>query len=151
MLRTYQCGCSIDDSILYPCRDHTTDAQLAGDDKILHRGNYMEGQVDKLEGKKHDGGKPPIGLISSAFIFEVAKVLEFGAHKYDAWNWKGGFRWVRVTNAVLRHIFSWLGGEDKDPETGISHLAHASCGLMFLIDFEINKLGEDDRWKKPNK
>jgi hypothetical protein len=74
-------------------------------------------------------------------------VLEFGAKKYDPWNWKGGFKWARVASAVLRHIFSWLGGEDKDPETGLSHLSHASCGLMFLIDFEVNKLGEDDRWK----
>lgn len=109
--------------------------------------HIMEGQTDKLTGKKHDGGKAPIALISSSFIFEVAKVLEFGAGKYDAWNWKGGFKWVRVSSAVLRHIFSWLGGEDKDPETGLSHLAHASCGLMFLIDFEVNKLGEDDRYK----
>lgn len=107
----------------------------------------MEGQTDKLTGKKHDGGKAPIALISSTFIFEVAKVLQFGAGKYDPWNWKGGFKWARVASAVLRHIFSWLGGEDKDPETGLSHLAHASCGLMFLIDFEVNKLGEDDRWK----
>lgn len=109
--------------------------------------HQMEGQTDKLTGKKHDGGKAPIALISSTFIFEVAKVLQFGAGKYDPWNWKGGFKWARVASAVLRHIFSWLGGEDKDPETGLSHLAHASCGLMFLIDFEVNKLGEDDRWK----
>jgi hypothetical protein len=107
----------------------------------------MEGQVDNLTGKKHDGGKAPIALISSTFIYEVAKVLEFGAKKYDPWNWKGGFKWARVASAVLRHIFSWLGGEDKDPETGLSHLAHASCGLMFLVDFEVNKLGEDDRYK----
>jgi hypothetical protein len=53
-----------------------------------------------------------------------------------------------VASAVLRHIFQWLGGEDKDSETGLSHLAHASCGLLFLIDFEVNKLGEDDRYKK---
>jgi hypothetical protein len=102
----------------------------------------------KLDGKKHDGGKPPMALLSSDALFEIAKVLEFGAKKYDAWNWKGGFKWVRISSAVLRHIFSWLRGEDKDPETGLSHLAHASCGLMFLLDFEVNHLGEDDRYKK---
>jgi hypothetical protein len=108
----------------------------------------MEGQIEKLNGKKHDGGKPPMALLSSDALFEIAKVLEFGAKKYDAWNWKGGFKWVRISSAVLRHIFSWLRGEDKDPETGLSHLAHASCGLMFLLDFEVNHLGEDDRYKK---
>lgn len=113
-----------------------------------HKENLnMEGQLDKTIGKKHDGGKPPMALLSGAALTEIAKVLEFGSKKYDSWNWKGGFKWSRLASAVLRHIFSWLSGEDKDPETGISHLAHASCGLMFLLDFEVNKLGEDDRYK----
>lgn len=110
-------------------------------------GHKMEGQVEKSTGKKHDGGKPSMALLSPAALIEVAKVLDFGAKKYDAWNWKGGFKWGRLASAVLRHIFAWLSGEDKDPETGLSHLAHAMCGLMFLVDFEVNKIGEDDRYK----
>lgn len=98
-------------------------------------------------GKKNDTGKPPMALLSGAALTEVAKVLEFGSRKYDAWNWKGGFKWTRLGSAVLRHVFAWLGGEDKDSETGLSHLAHAMCGLMFLVDFEVNKLGTDDRYK----
>lgn len=116
---------------------------------VYKRYPIMEGQLDKVEGKKHDGGKPPMALLSGAALTEVAKVLEFGAKKYDSWNWKGGFKWSRLASAVLRHIFSWLSGEDKDPETGLSHLSHAACGIMFLIDFEVNKLGEDDRYKVP--
>lgn len=107
----------------------------------------MEGQIEKLTGKKHDGGKPPMALISGTALAELAKVLEFGAKKYDPWNWKSGFVWSRLASAVLRHVFSWLSGEDKDPETGLSHLAHAMCGLMFLVDFEVNKIGQDDRYK----
>lgn len=100
-------------------------------------------------GKKNDTGKPPMALVSSVFIEEIAKVLDFGRVKYSAWNWKEGFVWSRVASAILRHTFAWLRGEDKDPETGLSHLSHAACGLMFLIDFEINKIGQDDRYK-PN-
>lgn len=108
----------------------------------------MEGQVDVNTGKKHDDGKPPLALLSSSALIEIAKVLDFGAKKYDPWNWKGGFKWSRVASAVLRHIFAWLGGEDKDPETGLSHIAHAGCGILFILDFEVNKLGTDDRYAK---
>jgi hypothetical protein len=98
-------------------------------------------------GTKHDTGKPPLALLSGAALTEVAKVLEFGSRKYSAWNWKGGFVWSRLASAALRHLFAWIGGEDKDPETGLSHLAHCLCCLMFLLDFEVNKLGTDDRYK----
>lgn len=98
-------------------------------------------------GTKHDSAKPSIALIPSEAVEEIAKVFTFGAVKYDSHNWRKGFTYVRVSSAVLRHIFSWLSGEDKDPETGLSHLAHAACGLMFLITFEVTKTGTDDRFK----
>jgi hypothetical protein len=100
---------------------------------------------DEQGGKKSDTGKPPMALLSGAALAEVAKVLDFGQKKYDAWNWSKGFVWSRPASAALRHIFQWLGGEDKDSETGLSHLAHAMCELMFVLDFEVNKIGTDDR------
>jgi hypothetical protein len=117
-------------------------------DLSVHLSEHQVEVTTENGGKKNDQGKPPMALLSSTFLFEVAKVLDFGSKKYNPWNWKGGFVWSRVISAVLRHIFQWLGGEDKDSETGLSHLAHAACGLMFLIDFEVNKLGTDDRYKK---
>ena len=104
--------------------------------------------MSELQGVKHDEGKAPLALLSGAALTEIAKVLEFGSRKYSSWNWKGGFKWSRLSSAALRHLFAWLGGEDKDPETGLSHLAHLGCCVMFLLDFEVNKLGTDDRYKK---
>ena len=78
---------------------------------------------------------------------EVAKVMTYGAKKYDKHNWRGGFDWTRLSDASLRHIHQWLEGQDKDPETEISHLAHAVCGLMMLIEHELKELGNDDRYK----
>src|SRR6188768_3731582 len=88
-------------------------------------------------GTKYDSGKPPMGLISSVAQTEEAKVLAFGAQKYDAHNWRGGMKWSRVYDAVQRHLVAWNAGEDIDPETGLSHLAHARCGLGFLIDYSV--------------
>ncbi len=106
-----------------------------------------DAEIPQLTGKKADNGKPAMALLSGTALLEIAKVLTFGAQKYDAWNWKGGFKWSRVASALLRHVFAWLGGQDKDEETGLSHLAHAGCCILFLLDFEVNKIGEDDRYK----
>lgn len=102
----------------------------------------------KKQGVKHDQGKPPLGLLPTSALVEVAKVLAFGKEKYAAHNWRKGFDWSRLIDASLRHITSYNDGEDKDPESNLSHLAHAACCIMFLLEFEKYKLGNDDRYKQ---
>lgn len=98
-------------------------------------------------GIKHDQDKPDMSLLSAVALVKVAQVMTFGKKKYSADNWRGGFKWRRPLAAALRHIFAYLGGEDKDPETGVSHLAHASCCLMFVLEFEETHKELDDRYK----
>jgi len=102
-------------------------------------------------GTKHDHGKPSIALLPPEAIIEVAKVLTFGANKYTAHNWRKGFAYTRVLSAALRHIFAFLMGEDNDPETGVSHLAHAICDLLFVLNFKLTGDGTDDRYKNESK
>lgn len=102
----------------------------------------------KVEAKKFDTGKPPLSLISRAALEEEARVMAFGAQKYDAHNWRKGMDFSRLMDAALRHIYAFADGEDKDPETGLSHLAHARCCLAFLIEYEGTKIGTDDRFKR---
>ncbi len=40
--------------------------------------------------------------------------------------------------------------EYRDPETGFSHLAHAGCCLIFLMEFQSNEWGTDDRFTGPD-
>jgi len=100
-----------------------------------------------MSGIKYDQGKPPMSLVSNEFLVQVAKVLEFGKKKYSAHNWREGFTWDRPLDAALRHIHAFADGEDKDPESGLSHLAHAACCLMFLIEFEKTHPHLDNRYK----
>lgn len=87
----------------------------------------------KEEPMKFDGDKPPIALVPPEYIIGTAKVLAFGANKYAAGNWaRGGFTASRLVSAALRHILAWMGGEKTDPESGLSHIYHASCMLAFL-------------------
>lgn len=105
-----------------------------------------------MNGKKFDQDKNPIGLIPSEFEDAVAEVLKFGAKKYGNWNWTKGFdSELRLYSAIRRHLGAWHRGEDNDPESGLSHLAHASCGIMFLMLSRRYNLGVDDRWVRPEK
>ncbi len=97
---------------------------------------------------KHDSGKPQWSLLPKESTEEVVRVLEHGAKKYGAYNWRVGTEWRRYIDAAVRHITSFNAGEDKDPESGYNHLAHAICCLLFLIDFGKNNRGTDDRFKQ---
>lgn len=96
---------------------------------------------------KFDSGKPRLDLLPVAALEQIAAVLAFGATRYGEHNWREGMKWGRVSGAALRHLFAWLRGEDKDPDSGLSHLAHAACNLCFLLDYVLSGKGEDDRYK----
>lgn len=85
-------------------------------------------------GVKHDQGKPQLSLIPRSALIAEAHVMGFGAEKYGRDNWKHGLHYTRLIDAALRHILAYNDGEDNDPETGLSHLAHARCCLGMLID-----------------
>lgn len=97
---------------------------------------------------KYDGDKPRMELLSPWVLKEVAKVMTFGAKKYDSHNWRKGFQWTRPVGASLRHIMAWLEGADIDPESDLPHLAHALCCLMFTLEHQLLNYGVDDRWRQ---
>jgi hypothetical protein len=96
---------------------------------------------------KFDDNKLPVNLLSTEALLQTAAVLKFGADKYHAHNWRDGFAWSRPLAAAMRHIMAYNDGEDKDPESGLSHLAHAACCIMFLLEFEKTHPELDDRYK----
>lgn len=107
--------------------------------------------TSKDEGLKADAGKPRMDLLSPIALIELAKVLDYGSKKYGDNNWRKGLLWSRVLAAALRHLMAYIGGEDKDPETGLSHLAHVAACIMFLLEYEVTHKDKDDRYKQPIK
>jgi hypothetical protein len=90
-------------------------------------------------GVKHDGGKPRADLLLdlSGALLEVAKVLDYGAVKYAPGNWKRvEDREARYSAAMMRHLLAYGRGEVDDPETGLPHLAHLACNILFLLEIE---------------
>lgn len=102
---------------------------------------------DLSDGRKDDKGKLRYSLVPWRTLEEVVRVLEHGAAKYGADNWrKVPDARRRYADAAMRHFVPYLraliAGEDtadinKDAETGLHHLAHAVCCLLFLLDLEL--------------
>lgn len=95
--------------------------------------------------KKFDHGKLRWSLIPFEILSIVVQVLMFGAEKYGDFNWQGGLSVRRLMDAGFRHQIAWMSGEDYDPESGLSHLAHAICCLMFALWTKMFKPEFDDR------
>lgn len=102
----------------------------------------------KTTGVKYDAGKTRLEILPFEALEEIAKVMELGAVKYGSHNWLKGMQWSKLAGAALRHLFAWITSEDNDPETGLSHLSHAGCCVLFLITYEKRGIGVDNRYKQ---
>lgn len=103
---------------------------------------------EHLEGIKHDQQKPDLSLLPREFLDEVAFAMQYGETKYGRYNYTGGMAWHRIIAASLRHITAFAGGEDNDPESGVSHLGHAGACVLMLCVYYRRNLGTDTREKK---
>jgi hypothetical protein len=88
-------------------------------------------------GTKLDAGKLPVDLLPMRALLEVAKVLRFGAEKYEREGWRTVKPRRRYYAAAMRHIIDRALGRKLDPESGLPTLAHAACDLLFLLAFEV--------------
>jgi len=90
-----------------------------------------------MKGAKYDQDKPQWDLLPWEPVAEVVAVLTLGAKKYSPDNWlKVPDHRRRYFAAALRHIMAWWCGQKNDAETGLHHLAHAICCLLFLMGRE---------------
>ena len=101
-----------------------------------------------MGGTKNDSDKPDLSLVPRVAIEQIAKALMYGERKYNRHNYLKGFNSNRLIAATLRHVLAWQDGEDCDPESGLSHLAHALAGLSMLLDCQRVGTLTDGRFKR---
>lgn len=91
-------------------------------------------EEDKEIGIKYDEHKPRWSLLPLKAVEEIVKVLTFGATKYEENSWQNleDFN-DRYFSALIRHLTKWQSGENYDDESGLHHLSHAACNIIFLI------------------
>lgn len=78
-------------------------------------------------------------------LVTAARVFEYGAGKYAAWNWAKGMRWSIPIGCALRHLYAVLDGEKIDSESGLPHMGHVYCNIIMLNWFIENYPEGDDR------
>ena len=79
--------------------------------------------------------KAPTFYIPTQPVFEEGLVMLTGARKYGPFNWREkGVRFSVYYDAARRHLDAFKEGQDVDPESGLSHLAHARACLGIVMD-----------------
>ncbi len=103
---------------------------------------------------KHDKNKPRLGLIPTEAMLAAGRALTYGADggKYGDYNYKTDtpnnppLDWNRYYDALLRHLFAWIGGEENDKESKLSHLDHVMACSSMLADAVNSNIGKDTRF-----
>ena len=91
---------------------------------------------ERNQNAKADGGKPQISLVPPEIMRAIAKIREYGVNKYHNKN-----NWIlvekdRYVDALMRHLLSYIEGEEFDKESGLPHIWHAACNIAFIIEME---------------
>lgn len=94
---------------------------------------------------KYDAGKARYDLLPPDALEALVAIYTSGAEKYGDRNWERGMGWGRVFGAAMRHLFAFWRGEDRDPESGQPHLAHAAWNCMTLLAYYLRGIGTDPR------
>lgn len=79
--------------------------------------------------------KAPMHLVPPALYEPVARVMQLGAQKYGAYNWRTAP--VNLTvylDAMKRHWDAVVDGEWVDPESEQPHMAHVAASVAIILD-----------------
>jgi hypothetical protein len=71
----------------------------------------------------------------------AAQVFEYGAQKYEQWNWTHGMEWSTVLGCMFRHM---TATEERDAESELPHEWHVACNVIMLEYYSRTGKGEND-------
>lgn len=90
--------------------------------------------------------KPPLALIPGTALIELAKAFEDGANKYGAFNWRSQpVETMTYCHAGLRHLFSYIDGEELTRDSKVKHLSAVMACCAILLDAEASGTLIDNR------
>lgn len=85
-----------------------------------------------------------VGLVPPRAVLAAGRALGYGASKHGTpapgdwgtWRIAGTEQAKPLTHyeSLFRHLLAWRSGEERDAESGLSHLDHAAAQLAILVD-----------------
>lgn len=126
-----------------PCASHDKETEMAIAKERLET-------AKSKAGLKFDNGKTRYDLYPLDAYEGCTKVLTFGAQKYTPNGWKSVpdaknryyAALVRHLNAQKIHTDNGGNGLALDEESGLPHLDHAQCCLVFLREISKTEINE---------
>lgn len=95
---------------------------------------------------EHGFAKVPLALVSPIAMSVEALCMEDGGYKYGPYNYRiSKVQSYVYAEAILRHTYAFLEGEDYDPATGKPHLGYARANTGILLDAWFNEKLIDNR------
>ncbi len=87
---------------------------------------------------------PPEAYVAINEVFDYGARTKYGPHMWES----NPIEWSRIADALERHYFKrWKQGHDRDVESDLLELAHIAANAVMLLQYELKKIGTDDRYK----
>lgn len=94
--------------------------------------------MQEEKGLRYNEGKRKWSLVNFKALEPMIEVLEYGATKYEPFNWQKGLNDKEILESLQRHLAKLFDGEEIDNESGLHHIGHILCNAMFYSYF-LNK------------
>jgi hypothetical protein len=92
--------------------------------------------TDKTNPKDLLGAKKtPMTLLPVEGVRQGAMAMKHGADKYGAYNWRDKkVQALIYADAIIRHVYEWVDGNDVDKDSGLHPLAHVVANGALVLD-----------------
>lgn len=79
--------------------------------------------------------KAALRFVPPALSIVAAPAMSEGAHKYGQFNWRDNKVFLSIyIEAILRHVYAIMDGEDVDPDSGHLHWSHIGANVGIVAD-----------------
>jgi len=131
---------SVCDSVC-PCGGvEVDDEQYSESGAEVERDNNLKNSVGRT--------KAQLGLLPPVATIVGSMAMEDGAEKYGPYNWRqedSSVEYMQYLNAILRHVYALMDGEDHADDSKVHHLGHVIATAGILLDAQGCGTLVDDR------